>query len=410
VGRDSPKEGGMITLLRKMGRALGERTAFLGRTIGDEIRHLGHEGSVLFVLVVIPVLYPLVISYLYERNQPQARPAVLVDDDNSALSRELTRHLQALQAIRIDERLPSVDAGWERIRRREAELLVYIPRDFSQDMKKGRQARVILWVDSANILTYGLSYPAVQEAISALNERLERQFFQAKGMPPEAARARAQPIVREERLLFHPSAGYGNFLVPGVFLLAMQQVVLIGLAFSFGLRKEPPQFQPSARFPFTEIEGKFLAQLLVYAAGIAFIVFAVFPLFGWSLKNPVALLTLFGAFLVSLAPLAILVAHLVPDRLAAFQLLMFLSAPLFMMSGHLWPFEQMPAYVRAIASAFPSTPALKAFRVLTMKSGSLADVVPHLAWMGAIFGGWLLVAIVVVRRSWRRLAPQRAAA
>jgi ABC-2 type transport system permease protein len=370
----------------------------LGAAAGDELRHIGRHGTILLVLVAIPLLYPLVVSWLYRADQAVERPAVLVDLDNSALSRGLTRDLEATQGLRLVARVGDTDAAWNLLRRREAEAVILIPEDFTATVKRGHQGTVLVWTDAANVLTYGVSMPAVAEVAGATNERLGAAHLEWRGVPPTAARARTMAITRREVPLFHPSASYGDFFVPGLFVIVLQQVMLIGLAFSAGTRRELGLPAP-ARWPVTTRLGRALGQLALYGVGLAFIVLVVFPLFGWSLGSPAALLVLLGAFLVALAPLAVLIADLVPDRLAAFQVLMFASAPLLMMSGYAWPFRQMPGLVRAVASVFPSTPALQAFRTVTMRGGGLADIAPALAWMGLCGAGWLLVAIPTLR--WR---------
>jgi ABC-2 type transport system permease protein len=100
---------------------------------------------------------------------------------------------------------------------------------------------------------------------------------------------------------------------------------------------------------------------------------------------------------------ALSIATLVRDRLAAFQLLMFFSAPLFVASGFTWPASQLPASVRAVTALFPATPALRALRVLSMKPAGLAAVAPELLWLGLQLVAALAIAAVVVHRSWRRL-------
>ncbi|MBI5536142.1 MAG: ABC transporter permease [Deltaproteobacteria bacterium] len=353
------------------------------------------EPSILMALLAIPIVYPLVVSWLYQANQVVERPAVVVDDDNSSLSREMILDLDATQEVRVVERPASIDLGWEAIRTGRAEMMVYIPSNLSTRVKRGEQAHVKLWVNSANMLTYGVAYPGASNVINALNEEIGQRFFFGKGMSTEASAARTAPIVRCERSLFHPTMAYGDFLVPGVLMVVVQQAVLIGLALSVGLRKEKEGQPAPTRWPFTAIEARLIAQLALYVAGAAFAVWGIFPLFGWSIQSPFAVFALLVAFLGTIAPAAVLVASLMKDRYEAFQVLMFVSAPMFLMSGFSWPLDQMPAYVRALASLFPVTPALGALRVLTMKTGDLHAIVPFLRTMGIQFMGWLALAIVV---------------
>jgi ABC-2 type transport system permease protein len=101
-------------------------------------------------------------------------------------------------------------------------------------------------------------------------------------------------------------------------------------------------------------------------------------------------------------PLAMITASLVKSRYTGFQVLMFLSTPVFMMSGFTWPLDQMPRTIQLLASAFPATPALLAMRTLAVKSGSFSAIRTELAWMAAQFIAYTLVAIALLHGQERR--------
>jgi len=373
------------------------RLRFLLATAVDEWRHIFRNKMLLVILLGIPVLYPIVVSLLYMENVAVARPTVLVDHDNSALSRRFTLYLDAAQEVQIVKRAADVDEGFSAIKRQEAEMLVFLAEGFEAKVKRGETAEVKVWVNSANMLTYGAAYGAVSNVVGTLNAEIGAKAFFAKGMGTSYAKNRVAPLIRDDRLLFNPGIVYGDFLVTGVFIIVIQQTMLIGLALSLGLRREQGLFDARVRWPFTYIEGKVLAQMVFYAVGIAFIVFAVFPVFGWTLKSPAALLVLFIAFTIAMAPAAVLLAGFATDKFIAFQLLMFFSVPAYLISGFTWPLEQMPAWVQGVAALFPATPALHAMRVVTWKSGDIASIVPDLEMLAIQFAAYTVAAIVVVR-------------
>jgi ABC-2 type transport system permease protein len=367
-----------------------------------EWRHLCRHPSVFVVLLGVPLIYPLLISALYVGNQATERPALLVDDDGSAASRRLALALDATQEVRIAGRPSTREEAFDALRRGEVELVLWIPPDFSRHLARGETATVTAWADAANVYTYGLAYPGLAAAASSLGGDLAVEHFREKGLPAAAAAARAAPVVRDEHALFHPTASYGPFLVPGILLVVLQQLVLLSLGYSAGMQRDTGTWSLDPRFPFSGLEGRLLAHAGFHLGGAAAIAFAVFPAFGWPATSGPAVLALFAAFLVAMSPIAVLVANACPDRHAAFQLLMFASVPALMMSGFAWPRGAMPGYLAAVAAAIPTTHALSALRVLSMKSPSLAAVLPQLGAMAATFAGWLVVAVAFLHRPWRR--------
>lgn len=372
---------------------------------------LGHP-SVLVLLVGIPLFYGLTVSSLYSRRLPLERPAAVVSQGSSALARELTLALDATPEVAVRYQLASLDEGWRRMRRGEVELLVFLPGDLSARAKRGEPATVSLWINSANMLTYGQAYAALSQVLGQLNQELSAEALLRRGLSRHEADGRAAPLFKAERLPYNPGLSYGDFLVEGVFVIMIQQLVLIGLCYSTAFKREAGSaagsrlsFAPGA---LTIAEGGFVAQLVAYVAAVCFVLFVICPLYGWPMGRSLTMLIIFLCFVVSLAPLAVLLAPLFRDRAEVFQLMMFASTPLFLISGFTWPWDQIPRWVRAIASIFPSTPAVQALRVAATKGGDLGAVLPQLGWMATIFLGGLLVTLTVSIAA-RRRAPARCA-
>lgn len=386
-------------LLRRLGRRLLERERYVGVMILDEWKFLFRIGRlVLVILLGLPLFYPPVISWLYKKNQAEQRPVVLVDEDNSALSRQMSVYLSATQNMKVLGRLDSLERGRKMLIGRQAEALIQIPADFSTRFKKREQTDVTLWIEAGNMYAYSVAYPAVFGAVGALNEELGRRYFFSQGVPNALARQRTSPIQQDIRYLFHPTTGYGNFFVPGVFLVVMQQLLLIAMAFSVGMRRELNQFDYRASRPFAYLEGKYWAQMVFYLYATVLMLLVIAPLSGWTLKSVGLSFLVFVFFQLTMMPVSVAVAHFCRDRYVAFQLLMFVSTPLFMMSGFAWPYNQMLPYIKVIGALFPVTPALQAMRITMAKSDRLIDILPYFGWMAAQFVVYFAGAYFMIRR------------
>lgn len=75
-------------------------------------------------------------------------PIVVIDNDNSTLSRQLTRWLDASPGIAVAAKVASSDEALHRLRERTAFGYLVIPNDFEQKLLGGRQATV-QWLYSA---------------------------------------------------------------------------------------------------------------------------------------------------------------------------------------------------------------------------------------------------------------------
>ncbi len=370
------------------------------------------RSGILTVLLAIPLLYPAIVAYLYHGEEARERPALLLDLDGSALSRRLALDLEATPELRLVGRPAGLDDGMAALRRGEAELLVVIPPDLSRSVKRGERGQLAIWSTGGNVYTWSVAFPAATAAVSAVNAELAASALLRAGLPPAAARRRAAPIHTGDRRLFHPAGSYGRYLAVGVLLIVVQQLVVVSLAFSAGVRRERGLPVGAAPHPFGHLAGMAAAHAPFWLGGLLFICCVLLPWMGWAGPRPAATAALFALFALALAPLGVGVASLVPDRMTAFQTLMFFSVPLFVASGFTWPAAQLPRAVEAAMRVFPATPALRALRILSMKTGDLRAVAPELLWLlGLALAYAAAAAVVVLRPSFRggrmKLAPPR---
>jgi ABC-2 type transport system permease protein len=345
-----------------------------------------------------------VVAYLYHAGDARERPALLLDEDGSALSRRLALALEATPELHLVGRPASVDEGVEALRRDEAEVLLVIPADFSRRVKRGERGQLAVWSTGGNVYTWGIAFPAVASVAGTLNAELAARTFMQKGLPPYAARLRAAPIATGDRRLFHPTGAYGQYTAAGVLLIVIQQLIVVSLAFSAGVRRERGLPVSEGAHPFGHLLGMASAHAPSWLAGLAFVGLAVYPWMGWAGPSVLSTTALLFAFALAIVPISVAVASVIPDRLSAFQILMFFSAPLFLASGFTWPASQMPAAVRAVMAIFPATPALRALRVLSMKSGELSAVAPELRWLALQAAAYTALAALFVLRPWRARA------
>ena len=165
---------------------------------GDEVAFLTGRGrATLLVILGLPLFYPTVMSWLYEGNVAIERPTLVVDEDGSELSRQLQIRLDATQEIRIVGRPGTVSDGIEAVRRGDAEMLLWIPADFTRSIQRGRTGRLPFWVDSANMVTYAGGMPGLTNVVGSLNEDLGARFFMDKGMTTaQAAPRSSRPMMK----------------------------------------------------------------------------------------------------------------------------------------------------------------------------------------------------------------------
>ena len=73
-------------------------TAFIWR---QEMRQVLRDEGVLIFFIIVPLAYPLIYSWIYNNEVVRDVPVVVVDDNNSSLSRQFTRMADASADVKV---------------------------------------------------------------------------------------------------------------------------------------------------------------------------------------------------------------------------------------------------------------------------------------------------------------------
>ncbi len=377
--------------------------------IAAEWRHLFAEKSLLVVLLLLPLLYATTVAFLYQRESVVDSPVVVVDQDASRASSRLTWLIDATQEARVVDRMQSVDEAFVRMRRHETSAVVLIPEGFEKRLLSTQPAKMKLWIDSANMLTYGTVYTGIRAAVSELGNEQTQKAFMLRGATRRQAEQRTSPIDLTERLLFHPTASYGGFMAPAVFVVALQQAILLGLALSVGVRRERTGSvdadEPRA---YLKLLGRYLVHLPFHLSSAAVLSWVIHDWYEFPAGSSFSTFVLLSVFAMVTGPLAILVSLPFTNGRTPMQVLMLVSTPLFLASGYTWPFGQMPEALQFVAKLVPSTPGLWGLRVAAMSSGKLEQMKESLTLLAMQGVGYLLAGMLVVTWLgwWRRKATK----
>ncbi|RYF77567.1 MAG: ABC transporter permease [Comamonadaceae bacterium] len=386
-GRDVPDDGA---------EPGGFAAAFLG-TLGAVRRDVG----LLLILLVAPLVYGFFYPWPYGTQAVQRVPVAIVDQDRSALSRQITRFAQAHPRISVQWVTADVGEARAALWRGEIDGYALLPADLRRDVLHGRPVIVPVEANGAYaLLNKAVSY-GFAEAVGTVSAGVEIRRLQAGGQSVAQAAAGRSPLQLQRAALFNPTEGYGSYVVPAVALLILQQTLLMGSAMLAGTLAEARRLRARA----TVWAGRIAA---LSACGLITGLF----FFGWVFwlqdyprgGNPWAALVLLLVYVPGVCAAGLLLGCWMGGRERALQVLMFTALPMAFLAGFSWPTESLPAPLQWLSQALPSTSAIQASLRLNQMGAPLADVWPWLVRL-ALLGAGALLALLWVGRP--RRAPRR---
>ena len=333
-----------------------------------------------------PLLYGILIGYVYSKGKVTDLPIVVVDEDQSSMSAKAIEMMQDNEILSISA-LQFDTQNLDRLMiEKDAACVVLIPKGFEKDVLTKQYPEITTIVNTSNVLTANYASGALQVVLGTLKvETLRKQ-----GTPENLIMSQYEPFKTTFIKKNNRSTNYMYFLWPGVLATVLQQVLLLGLALSFASEFENGTFinlVKQTKNTFSLIAVKIIPYLIM-----SFAVWLMYWVFTWWFNIPLynnlgALTLIAGVFIVAVCFIGILISILIPNQLKATEILMVVATPSFMISGFTWPLSQMPEWIQIISSGIPLTHFLPAFRILIIENGTVDLTYPYIINM-------LIIALV----------------
>jgi ABC-2 type transport system permease protein len=344
-----------------------------------EMKATVQDEGVLIFFILVPLLYPLLYSWAYNNEVVHDVPVAVVDLSHSQLSRQFIRQYDASPDVKVAYHCNSIDEARELIGKQVVRGVVYIPTDFATNINRMEQSHISVYCDMAFILTYKAIYQTATAVSAEINKEI--QVHASGNYTQREDEVSTQPLAFDEVAIFNPTGGYGNFIIPGVLMLIIQQTLLLGIGLSAGTARESNRYRdlvPVSRHYngiFRIVLGKSLCYFMVYAIMAAWLTMVVPRLFHFvTLLEWHSLLGLMVPYLLACIFFGMMISCMVKYRENVMLLIVFMSVPLLFLSGISWPQSSLPGAWQSVAYLFPSTFGVRGFVRLNSMGATLADI------------------------------------
>lgn len=365
------------------------------------------EGTLLFVILV-PLLYPVLYSWIYNNEVVKEVPVAVVDCSHSAMAREFVRHCDASSDVKVAYRCNSLEEAKDLVGHQKVYGVIYMPEDFGTRLGRMEQAHVSVYCNMGLMLTYKAIFQTCTVVAADLNSRIQIELSGA--YTAREGEITASPINVRDVPMFNNTGGYGNFILPGVLVLVLQQVLLLGIGMAYGTSYEKHGFvrlKPmlDRNFGLSRIMvGRTLGFLVLFVMLSAWVLLAIPRIFNFvHIMHRGEFLLFTIPYLLACIFFAITFSFIVRQRENVMLLVVFTSVPFLFMSGVSWPKSNIPEIWQLTGYLFPSTFGIQGFIKLNTMGCLFSDIWPEIKalWMQVIVYGALatLVTRWQVRRS-----------
>ena len=344
------------------------------------------DPAAVLLLVVAGVLYAFYYPTPYINQTVSKVPVAVVDLDNTAMSRELTRMATAAQQIEVKAVYADRRQAEESMSRDEIYGFMVIPENMEKNIRNHEQVSVNIFTHGAYVMLHGAIGTAFSTCALTLGATNKvKQIALGKQVPSAKAIAMRDPIPISIQTLYNSSGSYSNYVVPSVLVVILQQSLIIGICVLGGSRAHC-RFRKKFRDSPVENEtvlcryfGRSLAYFLHYCSFILFYHCIIYNLFDFPRRGEVLPMVVFSiVFLASTINLGMVVSQVFLRRESSMQLFLYLSIPILFLANFSWPSYLMPHWMTALSYILPSTFAVPAWLSIEQMGGDIYDVAPKL--------------------------------
>ena len=351
------------------------------RVCGRELLLVFRDEGVVIFFLVLNAVYPVFYALIYNPEVVRDEAVVVVDDNRTAMSRDLIRRMDATQEVAIMRYAANMQEAQEAMHSKACYGILYVPRDFSQSVTRGDQGHVSLYCDMSVMMRYKAMFTALTNVTQAMgNERLT-------AIVEPVLNTSGSVIENHQVPVGNPAMGIASAVLLFILPLVLQQSMILGIAMLHGgsveRRRRNGGHDPMAieASPGATIIGKMMCHQIVFVIPVIYVLHYVPLMFGFpQYGNFLHIICLAIPFVIAVSFMGQTLSAVVNERESVFLLFVFSSVIFVFLTGVSWPRYLMSRVWWLVGDCVPATWMSNGY-VLMQSNGATLYQVQHQYWM-----------------------------
>ncbi len=314
--------------------------------IKKEFHHILRDRQTFFILLGMPLIQILIFGFALT-NEVKNASFVVLNNASDVASQQLISEISASRYFSFKKSIYSYKDIEHVFQRDEAKVAIIFPPSFGSDLQHFNKAQVQIIADAAdpNTATTLTSY------MSAIIRDYQKQITQNKDLP--------YTINVEQRMLYNPQLKGAYNFGPGVMAMVLMLVCTMMTAITIVREKEKGTMEVmlvSPVQPLKIILAKAVPYLLLSIVNIISILLLSVYVLDVPIKGSLFLLMSEGIlFIITCLSFGLLISNVTASQQTAmFIALMGMFLPTVMLSGFMFPIENMPWPLQVLSNIVPA--------------------------------------------------------
>jgi ABC-2 type transport system permease protein len=330
-----------------------------------EFQLIFSDVGVMILIFAVPLIYPLLYSFIYYPEVVRDLPVAVVDLSHSADSRHFTRDLDATPDLMVAGGSISMEEAIDMFKNRKVRGIVEIPATFSKEIAMKRQTTISAYADMEFFLYYKALMTGTSFVALETGKEIQIKNLVNEGLTEQQAQITAEPFKMVDNAMANQAGGFASYGIPAALILIIQQTLIIAIGILAGTARERHVFGtlvPLDRKRMGTLRlvlGKAAAYFTVYSMLCVYMLGMIPEWFGYGQSAGFTeLIALITPFILSSIFLGLSLSVVFKNRESSMMLYLFTSIPLLFLSGIIWPLSNFSHLWLIVREIFPSSNAI----------------------------------------------------
>lgn len=369
----------------------------------QEFKLVMHDAGIIIFFLFLPLVYPIIYSIIYNPELVKNVPVVVIDNDRTPLSRDLVRNLNACDEAWVVGYAANLPEARRAMNEKKCFAILEIPEGFNKKVNNNEAGNTVLYCDMSLLLRYRGFVMATANLMSHYSTTLLTEKID-NILPLAETIVTGDPMSINNIPMGNIRNGFDSFVMPGVLIIIIQQVIVLALGMAGGARRENPRLTGYSSYNVApSVLLTMIAQALCYLTilivPIIFVAHYVplifkFPMLG----NTLEIFAFLTPMVLASMGMGYAIQGFVTERENILVIWVMTSLVFLLLSGLIWPRYDFYPVWKVLSDICPSTWGVEGFVKMNSNGASLSQVGDcyRNLWIAAV--GWWFVGWCV--RKW----------
>lgn len=326
--------------------------------IHKEFLHIFRDLRTMMILFLIPIFQILIFGYVVNNEVKNAKIAVLdLSKDNTTI--EIIAKLDAAEDIEVVKYLNSYDEIDGEFKANNVKAVVVFENNFANNLTKEKNANIQVVLDASD--------PNLANILNSYTTAIINNYVKEKNV-----NASLINIGFETKMWFNENLSSAYMFVPGSMALILMVITALMSSVSIVKEKEMGTMEVLLVSPLKPIQiilGKLAPYAILSIINAVSIILIGNLVFGVPVQGSWTLLILTSSLFIMMAlSLGVFVSTVAENQQTAMFISVFvLMLPTMLLSGFIFPIENMPLLLQYVSKIVPATYFLTAIKCIMLK-------------------------------------------